>query len=79
MLHCVYHPTRPLKVVEDKEKEELISTGVWFDHPLKAKKYRDECIKKIKKEDKKYDEIQKKYEKDEKPKKRGRPKKIRNA
>lgn len=47
MLHCVYHPTGELRVVEDEEKDSLIATGVWFDHPLKAKEARENNEKRI--------------------------------
>jgi hypothetical protein len=41
MLNCVYHPIDEMRVVDDVEKERLIATGVWFDHPLKAKALRE--------------------------------------
>lgn len=36
MLHCIYHPYKELRVVEDEEKNQLVASGEWFDHPLKA-------------------------------------------
>lgn len=40
MLYCLYHPTLEMVVVEDEERERLLETGVWFDHPLPAKEMR---------------------------------------
>lgn len=40
MLYCLYHPTLEMVVVEDEERERLLETGVWFDHPLLAKEMR---------------------------------------
>lgn len=37
MLHCIYHVTGDIMVVDDAEKEKMLSQGAWFDHPLKAK------------------------------------------
>lgn len=34
--NCVYHPHQKMRVVSDEEKEELLATGEWFDHPTKA-------------------------------------------
>ncbi len=36
MLHCIYHWDDRTINVEDDEKEELLQTGEWFDHPTKA-------------------------------------------
>ncbi len=41
MLTCIYHPIDPMRVVEREEAERLRETGVWFDCPAKAKKYRE--------------------------------------
>lgn len=41
MLHCVYHPTEEMRVVEDDEKAKLLATGVWFGHPNEAKDMRE--------------------------------------
>jgi len=41
MLHCVYHPTLEMQVVEDEEKDKLIASGVWFMHPNEAKEMRE--------------------------------------
>jgi hypothetical protein len=38
--NCVYHPVHEMRVVSDAEKEQLLATGVWFDHPTKAKDMR---------------------------------------
>jgi len=40
MLYCLYHPTLDMQVVDDEEREKLLETGVWFDHPLQAKQMR---------------------------------------
>ena len=45
MLNCVYHFTGNMQVVDDEEKETLIATGAWFDHPLKAQAYKEELSK----------------------------------
>ena len=42
MLNCVYHFSGDMQVVDDDDKEKMIKTGAWFDHPLKAKAYQDE-------------------------------------
>jgi len=47
MLHCVYHPVHEFRVVEDDEKEKLLATGFWFDHPNKAKSMRSEYERRI--------------------------------
>jgi len=49
MLNCVYSPTDDMRVVEDEEKEKLIASGPWFDHPLKAKAAREKAEANIKK------------------------------
>ena len=41
MLTCVYHPIDPCRVVEDEVADKLMATGVWFDCPKKAKKYKE--------------------------------------
>lgn len=40
MLYCLYHPTLEMQVVDDEEREILLETGVWFDHPLQAQQMR---------------------------------------
>ncbi len=50
MLHCVYHPTLDMQVVEDAEKDELLATGVWFAHPNDAKDMREKYEHQIKRE-----------------------------
>lgn len=62
MLHCVYHISQPFRVVEDDEKEALLATGDWFDHPNKPKE--NQKLKEEQKEEEIEHEIQ--------PKKRGR-------
>ena len=34
-----------MQVVEDDEKERLLASGAWFDHPNKAKNYKEELLK----------------------------------
>jgi len=41
MLNCIYHPVNEMKVVEDEEYEDLLTTGVWFKHPTEAKAMRE--------------------------------------
>lgn len=52
MLSCVYHPIHPMRVVEEHDAESLIKTGLWFDCPGKAKRYREQVEQDIKKEPK---------------------------
>lgn len=44
MLNCVYHFTGDMQVVDDYEKDALIASGAWFDHPTKAKEYREKLL-----------------------------------
>jgi hypothetical protein len=40
---CLYHPVDGLRVIEEDQEDEynrLLKTGVWFDHPNKAKEMR---------------------------------------
>ncbi len=37
MLHCVYHLSGEMEVVEDEDKERMIASGLWYDHPDKVK------------------------------------------
>ncbi len=50
MLTCVYHPIDPMRVVQSDEADALKATGFWFDCPAKAKQYRENVEKDIKKE-----------------------------
>lgn len=50
MLTCVYHPIDPMRVVESDEAERLYATGVWFDCPAKASRYRTSVEDEIKQE-----------------------------
>lgn len=50
MLTCVYHPIDEMRVVEADEAERLIASGVWFDCPAKAKRYREKVEEEIKQE-----------------------------
>ncbi len=47
---CLYHPTQGMRVLEESEHDEyerLLETGVWFNHPLKAKEWREDYEKQI--------------------------------
>lgn len=40
---CLYHPTEGMIVIEENQEDEykrLLATGIWFDHPTKAKEMR---------------------------------------
>jgi hypothetical protein len=50
MLTCVFHPINKFQVVEDDEAERLLASGVWFDSPDKANRYREEVEDEIKSE-----------------------------
>ncbi len=50
MLTCVHSPIEPMRVVEEHEAMRLKETGVWFDCPAKAKKYREKVEAEIKDE-----------------------------
>ena len=52
MLTCVYHPIDSMQIVEDDEADKLLSSGVWFDCPNKAKQYRLRVEEDIKQESK---------------------------
>jgi hypothetical protein len=39
-LNCAYHPSEGMKVVEDDEYKNLLSTGIWFDNPKSAWEYK---------------------------------------
>lgn len=52
MLHCLYHPIDDPRVVDNEEREKLLATGVWFDHPQEAIAYRERVEKEIKQEPK---------------------------
>ncbi len=52
MLHCVYHPVDPMRVVEDEERERLLASGFWFSSPDDARKAREKVEKDIKAEPK---------------------------
>lgn len=42
MLNCVYHFTGDMQVVDNDDKDKLLESGAWFDHPNKAKAYREQ-------------------------------------
>lgn len=47
MLNCVYHPIDSMRIVDDEERERLISSGFWFDSPKEAKEMRNYHEEKI--------------------------------
>lgn len=49
MLNCVYHPTQEMRVVTDEERDRLLASGDWFDHPNKAIEARKNSEKPIEK------------------------------
>lgn len=41
---CLYHPEEGLRVLEENQEDEynrLLESGVWFDHPNKAKEFKE--------------------------------------
>lgn len=53
---CLYHPTDGMRVLEESEEEiykQLLETGVWFDHPTKAKEMRANYEKQIRQQPRK--------------------------
>jgi hypothetical protein len=32
-LCCIYHKTQGMRVVEDEDRDLLVASGDWFDHP----------------------------------------------
>ena len=51
MLHCIYHFGGETLVVDDYDKSRLIARGDWFDHPNKAKAYKEELLRMNQNED----------------------------
>jgi hypothetical protein len=47
MLNCVYHPVDEMRVVDDEERQRLLATGYWFDHPNAAKQKRETYEKRL--------------------------------
>ena len=47
MLCCIYHPTEPMRVVEDAEGDRLVATGLWFNTPNEAKQVRTDYERRI--------------------------------
>lgn len=41
MLNCIYHISGKMEVVDNACKEKMLASGEWFDHPNKAKDYRE--------------------------------------
>lgn len=50
MLTCIFHPIDAMRVVEHEEAERLQESGVWFDCPSKAQKYREKVEQEINQE-----------------------------
>lgn len=50
MINCIYHPTYPMRVVDNEEYEKLLSTGNWFKNPNEAKEVREKYEKQIRRE-----------------------------
>jgi len=47
-LTCLYHPVKDMIVTDDEEYfNKLVASGVWFEHPTKAKDMRDKYEKQI--------------------------------
>jgi hypothetical protein len=41
-LSCLYHPTLPIRVLDDEvEYNRLLNSGEWFESPKDAKEYGD--------------------------------------
>lgn len=55
-LNCIYHPIHPMRVVEDEEKDKLISSEGWFDHPSLASLAKEDYEKKRLQRSKRKDE-----------------------
>lgn len=47
MLNCVYHFNGDMQVVDNDEKDKMIATGAWFDHPSKARDYGEKLKQEI--------------------------------
>lgn len=47
MLNCVYHPVDQMRVVDDAERDRLVATGYWFNHPNEAKQKRETYEKRL--------------------------------
>ncbi len=50
MLNCVYHPVDEMRVVTDEDRDKLLASGAWFDHPQDAKNMREDYEKQIRKQ-----------------------------
>lgn len=50
MLNCIYHFTGDIQVVDNDDRDKMIATGAWFDHPNKAKAYRESLEKEMDRE-----------------------------
>jgi hypothetical protein len=49
-LVCVFHPVYNMRVVTYPEREELVASGQWFNHPNDAKKVREQHEEQIRRE-----------------------------
>lgn len=46
-LCCVYHKTQGMRVVENEDRDLLVGSGEWFDHPNQVNKEENENEKPI--------------------------------
>ena len=49
-LVCVFHPVYDMRVVTYPEREKLVASGQWFNHPNDAKKVREQHEEQIRRE-----------------------------
>ena len=50
-LTCLYHPVKEMIVTDDEEYfNKLVASGVWFEHPQKAKDMRNKYEEQIRSE-----------------------------
>lgn len=49
-LVCVFHPVYDMRVVTYPERDELVASGQWFNHPNDAKKVREQHERQIRRE-----------------------------
>jgi len=53
MINCIYHPTYPMRVVNNEDYETMLSSGEWFKHPNEAKEVRIKYEKQIRRDQRK--------------------------
>lgn len=49
-LVCIFHPVDDMRVVTFAERDELVASGRWFNHPNDAKKVREYHEEQIRRE-----------------------------